>query len=165
LPEDLQRLSNIYEDLCLVTPSKDSYFLSFYTLSKVYKNLVRARPITGAFDSLTSRASKAASDGLEEIYKILSIQAQTQGFTSALTICIKTENIIKRANTAIQAYTNPQGLSFTIFDFDGMCNHDHQRHQELSHSLLQSSIGPSTPTCCIQKEEIRFQPKHLKSTI
>jgi hypothetical protein len=117
------RLSNIHEDLCLVSPSMDSYFLSFYTLLKVHKNPVGARPITGAFDSLTSRASKAASNGLGEIYKILSIQAQALGFTSTLTICIKTEDTIKRANATIQACTDPQGLSFTIFDFNGMYNH------------------------------------------
>jgi hypothetical protein len=116
-------LSNIHEDLCLVTPSKDFYFPSFYTLSKVHKNPVGARPITGAFDLLTSKASKATSNGLREIYKILSIQAQTQGFTSTLTICIKTEDAIKRVNAVIQACTDPQGLSFTTFDFDGMYNH------------------------------------------
>jgi hypothetical protein len=117
------QLNNIHEDFYLVTPSKNSYFSSFYTLPKVHKNPVRARPITSAFDSLTSRASKAVSDELGEIYKILSIQAQTQGFTFALTICIKTEDVIKRTNTTIQACTDPQGLSFTTFDFDGMYNH------------------------------------------
>jgi hypothetical protein len=117
------QLSNIHEDLCLVSPSKDSYFLSFYTLLKIHKNPVRARPITSAFDSLTSRASKAVSDELGEIYKILSKQAQAQGFTSALTIYIKTEDVIKKANATIQACTDSQGLSFTTFDFDGMYNH------------------------------------------
>jgi hypothetical protein len=116
------QLSNIHKDLYLVSPSKNSYFLSFYMLLKVHKNLIRARPITGAFDSLTSRVSKT-SDGLGEIYKILSKQAQAQGFTSALMICIKTKDVIKRANTTIQACTDSQRLSFTTFDFDGMYNH------------------------------------------
>jgi hypothetical protein len=152
------RLSNIYEDLCLVASSKDSYFSSFYTLLKVHKNLVGARPITGAFNLLTSRVSKTVFNKLEEIYKILSIQAQTQGFTSALTICIKTEDTIKRANIVIQACTDPQGLSFTIFDFDRMYNYLDATIKNLAIHFCNLSLDHPLQLAASRKKKSDFNP-------
>jgi hypothetical protein len=101
-------------------PTHDSFFPYFYTLPKVHKSPISARPITGAFDSLTSRASKAISECLKLVHKRLTVCSRERGFGPSLAICIQSEDAIRHASAALSL--SPSIIEFRSYDFVNMYN-------------------------------------------
>ena len=119
-------------------PNKSDY-PNFYVVPKVHKSPPAARPIVGAYDSLTSRASKIVSDVLGLLFKEVKKQAVEKDFESSLSVCINTDDAIRRAQKAFTLMygvkvsnehntlpslpyvgTDTELLAFSSFDFEGM---------------------------------------------
>jgi hypothetical protein len=64
-------LGHIQPNFRLLALISKSYFSYFYTVPKVYKTLIGAKPITEAFNELTTRISVICNDVLAEIFKAL----------------------------------------------------------------------------------------------
>jgi hypothetical protein len=136
------RLGNIKPKFRLLAPNNDSFFPNFYVLSKVHKNPIRAQPITGAFNGPTTKISKVILDILIQVHKNLLETTKERGFEDHITICIQTEDAIRKLNTAfdnarisltntgssvtpreslmLPRYTDE--VEFTSFDFESMYN-------------------------------------------
>jgi hypothetical protein len=87
----------------LLTPISESYFSYFYTVSKVHKTLIGAKPITRAYNELTTRISVAYNDILAEIFKTLKEANIADNFNSSLSICTDTKQAIRKVNLMLQA--------------------------------------------------------------
>jgi hypothetical protein len=135
------RLKHVSLKLQILAPNlSKSTYANFYVIPKVHKTPIDARPITSAFSTLTSRVSKVASDVLELLFARLKTRAIEDGFDSALTICIHTEDAIHKAQKAFnlfhesKKYPNKHILSvspyvgtdtllaFSSYDFKNMYN-------------------------------------------
>jgi hypothetical protein len=117
-------LENISSDCLLLAPldKDDAKFSLFYVLSKVHKSPISARPITGAYNTITTRAQKGISKQLDEIFKQLKCVTREDGLESSLGICIRIENAIICTQQALVFHGE---IDLYSYDFDSMYNNLH----------------------------------------
>ena len=112
----------------LAPDSNKSDYPNFYVVSKVHKSALAACSIIGAYNSLTSHASKIVSNVLGFLFKKVQKQAVEFEFESILAVCINTNDTIYRAQKAFNSFyrvkvdTDTASLAFTFFDFKGIYN-------------------------------------------
>jgi hypothetical protein len=116
-------LGHIKPNFRLLAPISEFYFSYFYTVPKVHKTPIGARPITRAYNRLTTRISVACNDVLAEIFKVLKKASIVDNFDSSLSIYTNTKQAIRKANLMLQ--TRPatdETCYFHSYDFEGMYN-------------------------------------------